>query len=64
MVRNWQRVSRHKKEFGSKPVKANVKSSALFGDEDIDHIPAMTSDGIEIYQPEIDEEEDEFFEED
>jgi len=56
--RIWKQASK------VKPVKANVKSSALFGDEDIDHIPAMTSDGIEIYQPEIDEEEDEFFEED
>jgi DNA gyrase/topoisomerase IV subunit A len=56
--RIWKQASK------VKPVKANVKSSTLFGDEDIDHIPAMTSDGIEIYQPEINEEEDEFFEED
>lgn len=47
-----------------KPVKSMSKSSSLFGDDDIEHIPVMTSDGIEIYQPEIVEEENEFFEED
>jgi len=54
----WKQVSK------TKPVKQNTKSSALFGDDEIEHIPVMTSDGIEIYQPGIEEEEDEIFEED
>lgn len=54
----WKQISK------SKPTKTAAKSSALFGEEEMDHVPLMTSDGIEIYLPEIEEEEDEIFEED
>jgi DNA gyrase/topoisomerase IV subunit A len=53
----WKQASK------AKTVKTVAKSSALFGDEE-EHSPVITPDGIEIYQPEIEEEEDEFFEED